>query len=177
MTYTMKRIAMTTPTGQLDQLVQFTQRSQEAFGALLRAWQNATATTTAATLPEPHLPLPDLQVTVDAAFDYAARVLHDQREFTKALVAVGIRTVETVAEQATHFSESAIAAARDTAHEATREPTRQAEAPQSTTAEIVPVKAAPVAEAPADTKPEPVAEAAPAEPAKRTRAPRNGTKG
>jgi hypothetical protein len=147
---------MTTPTGQLDQLVQFTQRSQEAFGALLRAWQDATATTAAVALPESHLP--DLQVTVDAAFDYAARVLHDQREFTKALVAVGIRTVETVAEQATHVSESALATARDAAREATREPTRQAEAP-------------------ADTKPEPVAEAAPAEPTKRTRAPRNGTKG
>lgn len=162
-------------TTQTDQLVQLTQRGQEAFGALLRAWQDAVATTAAITLPDPHLP--DLQATVDAAFDHAARVLHDQREFTKALVAVGIRTVETVAEQATHVSESPIAAARDAAREATREPTRQAEAPQSTTAEIVPAKAAPVVEAPADTKPEPVAEAAPAEPVKRTRAPRNGTKG
>jgi hypothetical protein len=97
-------------------------------------------------------------VTVDAAFDYAARVLADQREFTKALVAVGIRTIESVTEQATHATESVIAAGQDAAREATREPTRQAEAP-------------------ADTKPEPVAEAAPAQPVKRTRAPRNGTKG
>jgi hypothetical protein len=163
---------MTTPT---DQLVQLTQRSQEAFGALLRAWRDATATTAAVTLPETHLP--DLQVTVDAAFDYAARVLHDQREFTKALVAVGIRTVETLTEQATHVSESAIAAARDAARDATREATRQAEALQSATAEVVPAEAAPVAEAAPDTKPAPVAKAAPAEPVNRTRAPRNGTKG
>jgi hypothetical protein len=117
---------MTAPT---EQLVQIAHRGQEAVTTAVRTWNDALqAYAGAVTGHEPQLP--DLHAAVDAAFDFAARVLADQREYTKALVAVGTQALEAVTEQATHAA-SALA-------DATR---NQPDAPSTA---IVPVTPAPV---------------------------------
>jgi hypothetical protein len=74
---------MTTTT---DQFTQLAHRSQEAFFTAVRVWQNTLRPHPGAT-PSTEA-LPDIHPTVDRAFDLAARVLADQREFTKALASL-----------------------------------------------------------------------------------------
>lgn len=88
-----------------DQFTQLAHRGQEAFSAAVRAWQN-----TLRYYPEAISStevLPDIDAAVDAAFDLAANVLADQREFTKALVSVATQSFMTIAEQATQIADQA----------------------------------------------------------------------
>jgi hypothetical protein len=88
-----------------DQFTQLAHRGQEAFSAAVRAWQNTLRSYPGA-IPSTEA-LPDVDATVDAAFDLAARVLADQREFTKALVSVATQSFKTIAEQATQIADQA----------------------------------------------------------------------
>lgn len=97
---------MTAPT---DQFAQLAHRGQEAFSATVRAWQNTLRSYPGA-IPSTEA-LPDVDATVDAAFDLAARVLDGQREFTKALVSVATQSFKTITEQATQVAEQAARAA------------------------------------------------------------------
>jgi hypothetical protein len=115
---------MTAPT---DQFVELTHRSQEAIASAVRSWSD-TVQTLAGTVTVHEPQLPDAHAAVDAAFDFAARVLADQREYAKALVAVGTRTFEVVAEQ--------VSQATATVADATRQ------VPGSTSTDLVPVTAA-----------------------------------
>ena len=93
---------MTAPTDQFSQLAH---RGQEAFSAAVRTWQNTLHSYPGAA-PSTEA-LPDVDATVDAAFDLAARVLDGQREFTKAFVSVATQSFKTIAEQATQIADQA----------------------------------------------------------------------
>jgi hypothetical protein len=97
---------MTAPT---DQFTQLAHRGQEAFSAAVRAWQNTLRSYPGA-IPSTEA-LPDVDATVDAAFDLAARMLDGQREFTKALVSVTTQSFTTITEQATQVADQAARAA------------------------------------------------------------------
>jgi hypothetical protein len=88
-----------------DQFTQLAHRSQEAFSAAARAWQNTLRSYPGAT-PSTEA-MRDINATGDAAFDLAARVLADQREFTKALVSVATMSFKTITEQATQIADQA----------------------------------------------------------------------
>jgi hypothetical protein len=88
-----------------DQFNQLAHRGQEAFSSAIRAWQNTLISYPAA-IPSTEA-LADADATVDAAYDLAARLLADQREFTKALVSVATQSFTTIAEQATQIADQA----------------------------------------------------------------------
>jgi hypothetical protein len=108
-----------------DQFTQLAHRSQEAFSTAVRVWQDTLRSYPGLT-PSTDA-LPDVHATVDAAFDFAERVLADQREFAKALVSVGTQTFETIADQATQLATQTAGATKGVAHEDVEPPTRQAE--------------------------------------------------
>ena len=97
---------MTAPT---DQFTQLADRGQDAFSAAVRAWQNTLRSYSGAA-PSTEA-LPDVDATVDAAFDLAARVLDSQREFTKALLSMATQSFKTITEQATQVADQAARAA------------------------------------------------------------------
>jgi hypothetical protein len=97
---------MSAPT---DQFTQLAHRGQEAFSAAARAWQNTLRSYPGAA-PSTEA-MRDVDATVDAAFDLAARVLDGQREFTKALVSVATQSFKTITEQATQVADQAARAA------------------------------------------------------------------
>jgi hypothetical protein len=97
---------MTAPT---DQFTQLAHRGQEAFSAAVHAWQNTLRSYPGAA-PSTEA-LPDVDATVDAAFDLAARVLDGQHVFTKALVSVATQSFKTITEQATQVADQAARAA------------------------------------------------------------------
>jgi hypothetical protein len=98
---------MTAPT---DQFTQLAHRGQEAFSAAaVRTWQNTLRAYPGA-IPSTEA-LPDVDATVDATFDLAARVLDGQREFTKAFVSVATQSFKAITEQATQLADQAARAA------------------------------------------------------------------
>src|SRR5215212_1492721 len=73
-----------------EQFAELTRRGHQVFAAALRAWEDAARTLTEA-VRRPPSRLPDVRQSVDAAFDFAAQMLADQREFTKTLMTAGPR--------------------------------------------------------------------------------------
>ena len=83
-----------------DQFADLTRRGHEMFAAAAQAWQLAVRTAAgAAGLPRGELP--DVGATVDAAFDFAAQMLADQRDFTRTLMNVGSHLVSSSLRPAT----------------------------------------------------------------------------
>ena len=164
---------MTVPT---DQFTQLAHRGQEAFSAAVRAWQNTLRSYPGAALSTEALS--DVDATVDAAFDVAARVLDGQREFTKALVSIATQSFKAITEQATQVVDQAARAADARAKVDAR--VRQAEPRDEATREAdVPAKAdAPVRLAePRDEaagRTEPASGPTRAAPAAAPKRPRNG---
>ena len=84
---------MTQPT---EQFAELTRRGHQVFAAALRAWEQA-ARSIAEAAGRPGGRLPDVQASVDAAFDFAAQMLADQREFAMELMSVAGRAGATAA--------------------------------------------------------------------------------
>jgi hypothetical protein len=83
-----------------DTFAELTRRGHEVFTAAVRAWDQA-ARSLAEAARRPESPMPDLRASIDAAFDFAAQMLADQREFTAALLAMKARAASGTAEAAT----------------------------------------------------------------------------
>src|SRR3954454_14503203 len=84
-----------------DQFAELTQRGQEVFAAAVHAWEQAARSlTTGAAAGVPKARLSDLGATVDAAFDFAAQMLAEQREVTKSLMSAGSQALATAARRA-----------------------------------------------------------------------------
>jgi hypothetical protein len=143
----------------IDQFAELTRRGHEVFTAAVRAWEHA-ARSIAEAARRPEGGPPDIQASVDAAFDFAAKMLDDQRDFTKTLMSVGSQVVATTARRAVRGAEPPTepeptaepATKPATEPEATAEPatkpaTRPATGPEATTEPDV--RSAPAAEPPA----------------------------
>jgi hypothetical protein len=81
-----------------EQFAELTRRGHQVFTAALRAWEDAARALTEA-LRRPRTGLPDVRTSVDAAFDFAAQMLADQREFTKTLMTAGPRLLGAAAQR------------------------------------------------------------------------------
>ena len=81
-----------------EQFAELTRRGHQVFTAALRAWEDAARALTEA-LRRPRTGLPDVRTSVDAAFDFAAQTLADQREFAKTLMTAGPRLLGAAAQR------------------------------------------------------------------------------
>ena len=70
-----------------DTFAELTRRGHEVFAAAVQAWDQA-ARSLAEAARRPESGLPDVRASIDAAFDFAAKMLADQREFTASLLAM-----------------------------------------------------------------------------------------
>jgi hypothetical protein len=86
---------MTAPT---DQLVDIAKRSQEAVSTAVRSWAD-TVQNIAGNLGAGQNPLPDPQSVVDSYFDFAEKVLANQRLFATRFVSATVKAGETVQDQ------------------------------------------------------------------------------
>ncbi len=82
---------MTAPT---DQFVDIAKRSQEAVTTAVRNWTDAVQSFTG-NQPTP----PDAQTVVDTYFDFAEKVLANQRQLATQFVSASVKAGETVQEQ------------------------------------------------------------------------------
>jgi hypothetical protein len=82
-----------------DQFAELARRGHEVFTAAVQAWEQA-ARSLAETARRPGGRLPDIRESVDAAFDFAAQMLADQRDFTKTVMAVGSQVIAATAQRA-----------------------------------------------------------------------------
>src|SRR3954454_21062624 len=80
-----------------EQFAELTERGHQVFTAAVRAWEDA-ARSLAEAARRPGGTLPDVQASLDAAFDFAAQMLADQRDFAKKLMAAGAPVVPAGAE-------------------------------------------------------------------------------
>ena|SRR3712207_4485380 len=102
---------MTAPT---DQFAEFAQRSQDALTSAVRTWTR-TVKACSGTFAGHPAGLPDVQAAVNAAFDLAEQLLHDQRELVKAVFAAGTQAAEALAEQTLRATQSLTARTEEAA--------------------------------------------------------------
>src|SRR3954449_11081174 len=76
---------MTEPT---DTCAELARRGHQVFTAAARAWEDAARSMVEAAR-RPGERLPDVRASLDAAFDFAAQMLAEQREFAKTVMAAG----------------------------------------------------------------------------------------
>lgn len=96
---------MSAPT---DQFVDIANRSQEAVTAAVRTWTD-TVQSFASKLTAGQGQLPDLQGVVDQYFDFAEKVLANQREFASQWASATAKASEAVTEQAQRATQSVTA--------------------------------------------------------------------
>ena len=96
---------MTAPT---DQFVDIANRSQEAVTSAVRTWAD-TVQSFAGRLTSGQSQLPDLQGVVDQYFDFAEKVLANQREFAQQWASATVKASEAVTEQAQRATQSVAA--------------------------------------------------------------------
>jgi methyl-accepting chemotaxis protein len=96
---------MTAPT---DQFVDIANRSQEAVTSAVRTWTD-TVQNFADRLTSGQSQLPDLSGVVEQYFDFAEKVLANQREFAQQWAAATVKASEAVAEQAQRATQSVAA--------------------------------------------------------------------
>jgi hypothetical protein len=96
---------MTAPT---DQFVDIANRSQEAVTSAVRTWAD-TVQSFAGRLTSGQSQLPDLQSVVDQYFDFAEKVLANQREFAQQWASATAKASEAVTEQAQRATQSVVA--------------------------------------------------------------------
>ena len=93
---------MTAPT---DQFVDIANRSQEAVTTAVRTWTD-TVQSFASKLTAGQSPVTDLQGVVDQYFDFAEKVLANQREFVSQWASATVKASEAVSEQAQRATQS-----------------------------------------------------------------------
>jgi hypothetical protein len=71
-----------------DSFADLTRQGHQVFSAAVQAWQQA-ARSMAEAAGQPGAQVPDVAASVDAAFDFAAQMLADQRDFTRTLMSAG----------------------------------------------------------------------------------------
>src|SRR4051794_40504132 len=96
---------MTAPT---DQFVDIASRSQEAVTTAVRTWTDSVQSF-ASKLTAGQGQLPDLQGVVDQYFDFAEKVLANQREFVSQWASATAKASEAVTEQAQRATQSVAA--------------------------------------------------------------------
>ena len=96
---------MTAPT---DQFVDIAKRSQEAVGAAVRTWADSVQSF-AGNLGAGQAQLPDPQSVVDTYFDFAEKVLANQRQLASQFVSASVKAGESVQEQVNKVSEQVTA--------------------------------------------------------------------
>ena len=100
---------MGAPTDQFaDQFVDIANRSQEAVTTAVRTWAD-TMQSFASTLTSGQSRLPDLSSVVDQYFDFAEKVLANQREFAQQWASASVKAAEAVTEQAQRATQSVAA--------------------------------------------------------------------
>jgi hypothetical protein len=95
-----------------DRFAELARRGHEVFTAAVQAWEQA-ARSLAEAARRPEGSLPDIRASVDAAFDFAARMLADQREFTKTVMSLGSQVVTATTQRAAQVIEPAAITASD----------------------------------------------------------------
>ena len=96
---------MTAPT---DQFVDIANRSQEAVTTAVRTWTDSVQSF-ASKLTAGQGQLPDLQGVVEQYFDFAEKVLANQREFAQQWASATVKASEAVTEQAQRATQSVAA--------------------------------------------------------------------
>jgi hypothetical protein len=96
---------MATPT---DQFVDIANRSQEAVTTAVRTWAD-TVQSFAGRLTSGQSQLPDLQGVVEQYFDFAEKVLANQRQFAQQWASATTKATESVTEQAQRATQSVVA--------------------------------------------------------------------
>lgn len=96
---------MTAPT---DQFVDIANRGQEAVTTAVRTWTD-TVQSFASKLTSGQSPVTDLQGVVDQYFDFAEKVLANQREFANQWASATAKASEAVTEQAQRATQSVAA--------------------------------------------------------------------
>ena len=91
-----------------DQFVDITKRSQEAVTTAVRTWTD-TVQSFAGGLTGGQAKLPDAQAFVDTFFDFAEKVLTNQREIAHQWLTAAQKATEAVTEQASRATESVTA--------------------------------------------------------------------
>jgi len=100
---------MTAPT---DQFVDIANRGQEAVTTAVRTWTD-TVQSFASKLTAGQSPVTDLQGVVDQYFDFAEKVLANQREFANQWASATAKASEAVTEQAQRATQSVAAHAQN----------------------------------------------------------------
>jgi hypothetical protein len=83
-----------------DEFAALTQRGHEVFAAAMSAWEQAARSITHATPGVPPVRPADLTAAVDAAFDFASRMLAEQRDFAASLLAASSRALASTGQDA-----------------------------------------------------------------------------
>ena len=96
---------MTAPT---DQFVDIANRSQEAVTTAVRTWTDSVQSF-AGKLTAGQGQLPDLQGVVEQYFDFAEKVLANQREFAQQWASATVKASEAVTEQTQRATQSVAA--------------------------------------------------------------------
>jgi hypothetical protein len=96
---------MTAPT---DQFVDIAKRSQEAVTTAVRSWADSVQSI-AGNLTAGQAQLPDPQSVVDTYFDFAEKVLANQRQLASQFVSASVKAGETVQEQVGKVTEQVTA--------------------------------------------------------------------
>lgn len=96
---------MTAPT---DQFVNFANRSQEAVSTAVQTWTDSVQSL-AGKLTAGQGQLPDLQGVVEQYFDFAEKVLANQREFAQQWASAAAKATEAVTEQTQRATQSVAA--------------------------------------------------------------------
>jgi predicted RecB family nuclease len=96
---------MTAPT---DQFVDIAKRSQEAVSAAVRTWADSVQNF-AGNINTGQAQLPDPQSVVNTYFDFAEKVLANQRQLATQFVSVSVKAGESVQEQVSKVSEQVTA--------------------------------------------------------------------
>ncbi|GEL19630.1 hypothetical protein [Pseudonocardia asaccharolytica] len=109
-----------------DQFIDLAKRSQEAVTTAVRTWAD-TVQTYAGTMTGTQAKLPDAHAFVDSTFDFAEKVLANQRQLAHTLFSAGTQTVEAVTDQAARAAESV--SAQMATEKAAAKPAPAAEAP------------------------------------------------
>jgi hypothetical protein len=93
---------MTAPT---DQFVDIANRSQEVVTTAVRTWADTLQSLTSK-LSSGQSQLPGLSSVVDQYFDFAQKVLANQREFAQQWASATVKATEAVTEQAQRATQS-----------------------------------------------------------------------
>src|SRR4051812_23278189 len=81
-----------------DRFAELTRQGHQVFTAAVQAWEHAERSMAGAA-GRPGGQPPDVGASVDAAFDFAAQMLADQRDFTRTLMSAGAKAFAAAAQR------------------------------------------------------------------------------